>query len=139
MNEAMADHRRTRRGRGEHRWEARAAATRGISGAVALAAPVAAMALLAGVAEARSGGSWRCGSRLILPGMVQEQVLELCGEPDGRTTSEERRTRWNGAGEKVVEIVPVETWTYDRGSNQLVRLTFRNGNLTRIKTGDYGR
>ncbi|HYC21554.1 MAG TPA: DUF2845 domain-containing protein [Candidatus Bathyarchaeia archaeon] len=100
---------------------------------------MAALALVVGVAEARSGGSWRCGSRLILPGMVQEQVLELCGEPDGRTTSEERRTRWNAAGEKVVEIVPVETWTYDRGSNQLVRyLTFRNGNLTRIKTGDYG-
>ena len=58
---------------------------------------------------------------------------------DFRTTSEERRIRRNSAGEEIVEVVPIETWTYNRGSTQLIRyLTFRNGYLTRIQTGDYG-
>jgi hypothetical protein len=98
------------------------------------------LTFLAGTASAGAfgGGSWRCGKRLVLPGMSQGEVLALCGEPDSVSASEVeslRRHRRSG----VVIIEPVETWTYNPGSKQLVRyLTFRGGDLVRIATGHYG-
>jgi len=89
-------------------------------------------------AGAFRGGSWRCGNRLILPGMPQGEVLALCGAPSFVSASEVenfRRRRRND----VVVIEPLETWTYNPGSNQLIRyLTFRGGYLVRIDTGHYG-
>jgi hypothetical protein len=91
-------------------------------------------------AEAASrGSSWRCGGRLILPGMSQAEVLARCGDPAFVSTSEVETFRRNRQGEGVVVIQPIETWTYNPGSNQLIRyLIFRGGYLARVATGDYG-
>ena len=98
------------------------------------------LTLLAGTAGAGAfrGGSWRCGNRLILPGMAQGEVLARCGEPSSVSASELESLRRHRRSDVVV-IEPLETWTYNPGSNQLVRyLTFRAGYLVRIDTGHYG-
>jgi hypothetical protein len=90
----------------------------------------------------------RCGSRLVSIGATPPEVTEKCGEPV-------YVEQWEEGGEGYVSqlfdyeteryLAPrliraplrMERWTYDFGANKFIRyLTFRNGRLIKIETGD---
>jgi hypothetical protein len=99
------------------------------------------VALAPGVPAARASGysTWRCGSRLVATGDSASRVLSRCGDPAYVQTSAELVTFRLVSGIEVSRLVSVETWTYDRGSRELLRyLVFRDGRLIRIATGTYG-
>ena len=74
------------------------------------------------------GDAMRCGSKLIEKGNSIVTVTMLCGAP----TLVERSFTVNEA--------PVETWTYNRGPDQLlVRIRFVDGTVVAIETlHEYG-
>ncbi len=68
----------------------------------------------------------RCGNRLIEVGDSMAAVQALCGAP----ATVQQGVKASGTAE-----VPVETWTYNRGPNQLlVNIRFVNGQVVEIKT-----
>jgi hypothetical protein len=91
--------------------------------------------LLMASANARADDSWRCGDRIVTVGESWTEVLEKCGQP----TSVKRR--WESSRPRGRPLRrPVDDWTYDRGPNEFVRiLTFADGILRSVETGDYGR
>ncbi len=100
----------------------------------------AAAVLLIGAALAGADqSSFRCGSKLVLVGATKQEVLGSCGTPAGQEPGATVTTRGKGSGEEQSTVVTVETWTYDRGTNELVAvLTFKNGRLDTIASGGYG-
>jgi hypothetical protein len=86
-----------------------------------------------------------CHGRLVVIGASPWEVIERCGEPVGI----EEVTRYipqqfydHNQQRSVQVLVPVQQsiWTYNFGSNRFVYfLTFQEGKLIDIKTGDYGR
>ena len=52
--------------------------------------------------------TFRCGNRLIEPGMNREEVLALCGEP----TSKSVEVQDVRSGTQVVGKTEVQRWTY---------------------------
>ena len=91
-----------------------------------------------------SADAMRCGSRLISDGDPVEKVLEYCGEPtETQRTWIVRQPRFEVGGQeypfKGEEEVPVDTWTYDFGPNQLMRrIRFVAGKVDSIETLEYG-
>jgi hypothetical protein len=94
-----------------------------------------------------AAASFRCGGRIIDVGQSRDFVFHKCGQP---TNIEERTERF---GTNFIQRYPedherynyiinknqIEVWTYNLGPTQFVRyLTFKNGKLIDIKTGDYG-
>jgi hypothetical protein len=94
----------------------------------------------------------RCGTKLVSDGDSTYDVHTRCGEPKFKTKRMELRTirTWVGAPcvrpgaqcgysvERTIEV-QVEEWIYDFGPTQFVRyVTFEDGRLLRIVTGDYG-
>jgi Protein of unknown function (DUF2845) len=68
----------------------------------------------------------RCGNKLVEVGDSQAAVQALCGAP---------ATVQQGIQAKGTAQVPVETWTYNRGPNQLlVTIRFVNGQVVAITT-----
>ena len=62
------------------------------------------------------------------------EVRKKCGPPTEASQRQERK----GWG-YVLETVEIEEWTYNLGSTSfMVYLTFENGRLTRIESGEYG-
>jgi hypothetical protein len=89
--------------------------------------------LVAGVA--RADDSWRCGDRIVSLGESDREVLEKCGSPTDAKRRWERGRRRGGWVNQVVDV-----WTYDRGSQEFVRvLTLYDGVLREIVTDGYGR
>ncbi len=84
-------------------------------------------------ALALAAGSIRCGARLVSEGMPAAEVLAICGEPDLRDV-------WGPPyGLRPGYLAPTEEWTYNFGSNQLLRvLRLRNGRVERIDSEGYG-
>jgi hypothetical protein len=94
----------------------------------------------------------RCGTRIITLGERKYDVLRKCGEPSNVTSWDEIRTKKEfGTGVLdpdpgfrrwplwVEELVTIEEWEYNFGSNQFIRyLVFENNRLIRITEGDYG-
>ncbi len=93
-----------------------------------------------------------CGSKIITTGDYRYDVLRKCGEPSHVEVWEKVRvkrdfgpwlfetemgsSRWSPF---VKELVTVEEWEYNWGSNRFIRyLRFENGRLIRITVGDYG-
>jgi hypothetical protein len=108
-----------------------------------LAAALAGLAVLAGAAPARADGSFRCGSRIVRHGETEDDVANKCGDPDAVRTWTETRTEaiWE-YGRRVERSIPVEyaEWKYDFGRDRLLRyLTFVDGQLIAVRTGEYGR
>jgi hypothetical protein len=66
-------------------------------------------ACLAGAAPAFADDSFRCGSKLIVAGMTQAEVLQLCGPPDS-TSEESLPVR---SGNQVVGETKASLWTYE--------------------------
>ena len=100
-------------------------------------------AVLAVGPPARAEGGFRCGSRLVRNGETQDDVAGKCGDPDDVRNWTETRTEsaWEN-GRKIERSVPIEytEWKYDFGSDRLIRyLTFVQGRLTAVRTGEYGR
>jgi hypothetical protein len=103
------------------------------------------------VASSASASDFRCGSGIISPGDRKFDVIRKCGNPDNVEVREEVRIKRDlGAhlflpGEEprgflfAKELVTVEEWEYNLGSGRFIRyLTFENGRLIKITTGDYG-
>jgi hypothetical protein len=95
----------------------------------------------------------RCGSRLVSVGDYKYDVLNKCGEPDHVEVREEVRSGRDlyVSGPVIPEgqvfrrspsisyYVTIEEWHYNLGGNRFIRyLTFENGRLIKIATGDYG-
>lgn len=105
----------------------------------AVVALVAAALVGASSQQARGGGGFRCGNRLVTDGDRIEEVFRRCGEPTFRSFSTDFVSFETAPGVVVTKAVPVETWTYNRGPREFVRyLTFRDGRLRRIDEGAYG-
>jgi hypothetical protein len=104
------------------------------------------VAILAGGFPARADGGlggFRCGSRIVRNGETQDDVAGKCGDPDAERTWTEVHTEsvWEN-GRKIERSVPIEytEWKYDFGRDRLIRyLTFVQGRLTAVRTGEYGR
>ncbi|MGH7107534.1 MAG: DUF2845 domain-containing protein [Acetobacteraceae bacterium] len=73
----------------------------------------------------------RCGNKLIQAGDTMVTVRALCGAPAAVD---------HGVKDQGPVEVTVETWTYNRGSNQfMVRIRFVDGKAAWIKTlHEYG-
>ena len=84
------------------------------------------------------GSPLKCRCR-VAPGASEYLVVRSCGRPHQVTRRIERQTT-NGRDRLPVESAAVvEDWTYDFGSNRLLRFfTFRNGRLVSQRTGSYG-
>ena len=100
----------------------------------------------------RADDGFRCRTgRLVSVGDAMKEVRDRCGEPDDVTTRTERRKvkhrytrRVGGVVETVEEEqeveIPLDEWTYDMGPHALTRyVTFENGRVVNVATGDYGR
>jgi hypothetical protein len=81
-----------------------------------------------------------CGDRIISTGETKGEVLAKCGEPFYRTSyDEELREQFDEIHSRRV-VVTVEEWTYNFGPQRFLRIiTFRNGKVVDIRTGQYGR
>jgi hypothetical protein len=66
-------------------------------------------ACLAAAASAFADDSFRCGSKLIVTGMTQAEVLEYCGPPES-TSEEAVPVR---SGNQVVGETQTHRWTYE--------------------------
>jgi hypothetical protein len=100
----------------------------------------------AGVAGADS--ALRCGSRIVSIGATPPEVTDRCGEPvyveqweeggDGYVSQLfDYETERYLAPRLIKAPLRMERWTYDFGTNKFIRyLTFQNGRLIKIETGD---
>jgi len=102
--------------------------------------------------------AFRCGTSLVSEGDMRAEVARKCGEPDYIDSWEEERILRDFRTDRyddprtgsrrfyrepflVKEKVKIDvwTWTYNLGSTQFTRyLTFENGVLVEITTGDKG-
>jgi hypothetical protein len=95
--------------------------------------------LLAGDRRDALAGGFRCGNRLVLRGYSALEVLGRCGDPAFRSTSTELVTFRIPSGELVTTVVPIETWTYNRGPHEFLRyVVIRDGVVDDIYMGSYG-
>jgi hypothetical protein len=95
-----------------------------------------AMALIAGAAgRAAAEDGMRCNGDLISIGDGEAVVQQKCGAPT-KAARRDERTYVRGRYFRSV----VDTWTYDRGRSEFVRiLTFVDGALRTVELGDYGK
>lgn len=70
---------------------------------------LAVMACLVAAASTFADDSFRCGSKLIVTGMTQAEVLQLCGPPE--SSSEESLPVRSGS--QVVGETRTYRWTYE--------------------------
>jgi hypothetical protein len=93
-------------------------------------------AILAGSAALADDDVFRCGSKLVSPGVDSKYVLEQCGEPTSRTTEAvpQLGRRQNGTTYETGVVINVERWTYDRGNSRFPAvLKFEEGKLVSIE------
>lgn len=98
--------------------------------------------LLAGPALA---DSFRCGTKLITDGDSADKVRALCGPPSEITRTEvlRRPVEWRFGRPYYLSDYPVpvqvEFWTYNLGTNKLMRrLRLEDGLVTDIETLGHG-
>ena len=94
-------------------------------------------ALLGMTAAVARADNFRCpNGSIVSTGDSISQVMVTCDPPTNRIKRTDSEDTFNGR----VRYVEVEEWTYNQGLNTLVHfLTFRNGVLTEVKTGTFGR
>jgi Protein of unknown function (DUF2845) len=104
-----------------------------------LSAPLASMATLA-------DDTLRCGNRLVRTGDGKDKVRALCGDPSDVALRgvirgpnyDYRQYDYSWVGPTWVDV-PVEIWTYNLGSQKLLRkLRFVGEELVEINTDGYG-
>ena len=81
--------------------------------------------------------NFRCpNGSIVSSGDSISEVVVKCDPPNNKVKRSESEYTFSGR----VRYVEVEEWTYNQGPNTLVHyLTFRNGLLTDVKTGTFGR
>ncbi len=87
------------------------------------------------VSSAVTFNQFRCpdGSLILINDRVSE-VRRKCGPP---TTADQRQE--GRAWGYILGAVEIEEWTYNWGPTSfMLYLTFENGRLTRIESGEYG-
>lgn len=111
--------------------------------------------LVAGLLVAESAAAFRCGSKLVIDGMHEQQVLAICGEPATRRNLgyalrayDLRQRRHPGSGwsrtfgpgfGNLVEEVIITEYVYNFGPRKLMqRLLFEGGVLVEIEAIGYG-
>jgi hypothetical protein len=67
-----------------------------------------ALCVIAPIGVALADDTFRCGNRLIEPGITRAEVLKLCGEP----TSKAVEVQDVRSGTRVVGSTEVQRWTY---------------------------
>ncbi len=97
--------------------------------------------------------AFRCGTRLISVGDSKFRVLSKCGDPTHIDIWEEERIfrdfhtpKYTDSENQhyreffvVKQQVTIERWTYNLGALKFIRhLTFENGSLVKIITGEHG-
>ncbi len=76
----------------------------------------------------------RCGEWLVTVGAEAREVVEKCGPP---TAATRRDVTSRVRGQRLRSVF--ETWTYDRGPTEFVRvLYFQDNVLKTIEVGSYG-
>ncbi len=97
------------------------------------AATLIAGALLLPSLTARAGDLLRCGSRLVGPDALAEEVRKACGDPD-------YLDRWDSAGAQLVgPLGGTEEWYYNFGPSQLLRVVHvQQGRVLDIRSEGYG-
>jgi hypothetical protein len=93
--------------------------------------------ILALTAQTVFADNFRCpnGSIVSSGDSISEAVVK-CDPPTNKFKRTDSDTTYSGR----VRYIEVEEWTYNEGPNTLVHyLTFRNGILTEVKTGSFGR
>ena len=77
--------------------------------------------------------------RIVSPGDATSDVIAKWGEPAWKETRQEEFKEKLDNGLERKTIVTIEEWTYNFGPSRFMRiLTFKNGKLVEIRTGDYG-
>ena len=97
-----------------------------------------ALVVLCGSANTNALGL-RCGSRIVSPGMISQQVRNACGVPFWSDTYTSLEIL--GAGGPIEEQREVywEVWYYNFGSSMFMqRLSFRDGQLQNVEALGYG-
>jgi hypothetical protein len=81
--------------------------------------------------------NFRCpNGSIVSSGDSISEVLVKCDPPTTRVKLTDSEDTVRGR----VRYIEVEEWTYNEGPNTLVHyLTFRNGILTEVRTGTFGR
>jgi len=83
-------------------------------------------------------GSQRCDFNSISLGTSTAVVRAKCGQPDSLEQHYETVTEPIAGGRRQVSV-SVDEWTFNLGPSQFMRiLTFRNGELVNISTGERG-
>lgn len=99
--------------------------------------------LIVSLSTQPSARALTCGTRFIVEGQSDCEVLKLCGPPSW-THNRFAFVPVNpgvpyGYGPQQGYLAPVEDWIYDLGSTKLMeKLTFSNGRVIRIETLGYG-
>lgn len=92
-------------------------------------------ALLVAAPAALADDVMRCGTVIVNTGMVAEQVIAKCGEPQSKEVESvpiKRRTASGGVN--TTGTTRIERWIYDRGYGQFpALLTFEEGKLKSIE------
>lgn len=121
----------------------------GIAAAFHLHMTLAAVLVLT-LSTAVADNALRCGNRVVSVGATFSEVSDKCGDPVYVEQWEEAadsnvfqyfdyETERYLAPRLIKGPIRMERWTYDFGSNKFIRyLTFQNGRLIRIETGDKG-
>jgi hypothetical protein len=81
--------------------------------------------------------NFRCpNGSIVTSGDSISEVMVKCDAPSNRI----KRTDSDETIRGRIRYIEVEEWTYNEGPHTLVHyLTFRNGVLTEVKTGTFGR
>ncbi len=80
-----------------------------------------------------------CSEQVVSRGDLTTDVIAKCGEPSWKDVHQEEFKERLDTGLVRTVVVTVEEWTYNLGPSRFVRvLTFRNGKLVDIRTGNYG-
>jgi len=80
-----------------------------------------------------------CDGDEIRTGLTQYEILQRCGDPAFKDSREEERLANTGKRSKRLTVTRIDEWTYNFGPNKFLRiLTFENGKLVDIETGDRG-
>ena len=116
---------------------------------------LAALVLIGGLLAAESAAAFRCGSKLVVEGMHEQQVIAICGEPTTRRhlgyalrpydlrRRQELGGGWSreyrrGFGHLAEEVIITE-FVYNFGPRKLMqRLVFEGGILVEIEQIGYG-
>lgn len=80
----------------------------------------------------------RCDFESFPLGTIPGEVAARCGEPDAKDQRYEAITQSIAGGRRQVSVT-VDEWTFNLGPTQFLRiLTFRNGELVGVRTGEKG-